>query len=111
MQELVYEFIGKHISRRSFFERMTAAGFSAVAIEGILSSVEAAEASVGYRPPYSPDLNPIEKMWSKVKACLRAEEKRTKRTLLTAIGKALKTVTKQDCQGFFRSSGINATSI
>ena len=33
------------------------------------------------------------------------------RTLLTAIGKALKTVTKQDCQGFFRSSGINATSI
>jgi len=43
MQELVYELIGKHISRRSFFERMAAAGFSATAIESILSSVEAAE--------------------------------------------------------------------
>ena len=79
--------------------------------KSIEESIEATGAKLLYLPPYSPDLNPIEKMWSKVKACLRAEEKRTKRTLLTAIGKALKTVTKQDCQGFFRSSGINATSI
>jgi transposase len=68
--------------------------------ESIEESIEATGAKLLYLPPYSPDLNPIEKMWSKVKACLRAEEKRTKRTLLTAIGKALKTVTKQDCQGF-----------
>lgn len=75
----------------------------------VSDSIEATGAKLLFLPPYSPDLNPIEKMWSKVKACLRAESKRTKQTLTTAIGKALKTVTAADCQGFFRSCGINAT--
>jgi transposase len=77
----------------------------------VVQSIEGTGAKLIYLPPYSPDLNPIEKMWSKVKACLRTEAKRTKRTLTTAIGKALKTITKDDCHGFFRSVGINATLI
>lgn len=77
--------------------------------KAVADSIEATGARLLYLPPYSPDLNPIEKMWSKVKAYLRAEAKRTTRTLTTAIGKALKTITADDCQGFFQSVGINAT--
>lgn len=77
--------------------------------KAVADSMEATGARLLYLPPYSPDLNPIEKMWSKVKAYLRAEAKRTTRTLTTAIGKALKTITADDCQGFFHSVGINAT--
>ena len=75
----------------------------------VLESIEVTGAKLMYLPPYSPDLNPIEKMWSKVKTYLRAEAKRTKRTLTTAIGKALQSITSDDCRGFFRSSGIYAT--
>jgi len=75
----------------------------------VADCIEATGAKLLYLPPYSPDLNPIEKMWSKVKAYLRAEGKRTKQTLTTAIGKALTTITADDCQGFFQSAGINAT--
>lgn len=77
--------------------------------KAVADSIEGAGAKLLYLPPYSPDLNPIEKMWSKVKAYLRAEAKRTKRTLTTAIGKALETIAAKDCQGFFQSAGINAT--
>lgn len=76
----------------------------------VTASIGSTGAKLLYLPPYSPDLNPIEKMWSKVKGYLRAEARRTKRTLTTAIGKALKMITRDDCQGFFRSVGIHATS-
>ena len=76
----------------------------------VAQSIEATGAKLLYLPPYSPDLNPIEKMWSKVKNYLRAEAKRTKRTLTNAIGRALQSITSDDCRGFFRSVGIHATS-
>ena len=69
-------------------------------------AIEAAGAKLMFLPPYSPDLNPIERMWSKVKAHLRAESKRTKHTLINAIERALKTITINDCNGFFRSAGV-----
>ena len=75
----------------------------------VVQSIKATGAKLLYLPPYSPDLNPIEKMWSKVKTHLRAEAKRTKRTLTTAIGRALRTITRNDCRGFFKSVGIHAT--
>jgi len=75
----------------------------------VRAAVEATGAKILFLPPYSPDLNPIEQMWSKVKARLRSEEKRTKRTLIKAIGRALKSVTSKDCSGFFRSAGIATT--
>lgn len=72
-------------------------------------SIEATGAKLIPLPPYSPDLNPIERMWSKVKARLRRESQRTKKTLVNAIGRALRSITPDDCRGFFHSVGIVAT--
>ena len=67
--------------------------------------VRARGASVMPLPPYSPDLNPIEKMWSKVKQRLRKAKARTAETLLEAIAAALASVTAEDALGWFRSCG------
>lgn len=56
-------------------------------------------------PAYSPDLNPIEKMWSKVKAFLRKTKARDQQTLLEAIGLALEQITLTDIKGWFTSCG------
>ena len=55
--------------------------------------------------PYSPDLNPIEKMWSKVKEILRSAKARTADALLDAIGMALRAVTTRDAEGWFEHCG------
>jgi len=57
-----------------------------------------------YLPPYSPDLNPIEKMWSKVKAILRGWKIRSLDALHTALQRALQLVSLQDCQHWFSAS-------
>ena len=67
--------------------------------------IEARGAELVFLPPYSPDFNPIENMWSKVKNHLRSAKARTQDTLITAIGHALQTVTSKDAEGFFFSSG------
>lgn len=67
--------------------------------------IEQVGASVRFLPPYSPDLNPIEMMWSKVKAFLRAAKARTQQALLAAIAAALKTVTADDAKGWFTKCG------
>ena len=72
-----------------------------------LALIEAAGASVRFLPAYSPDLNPIEKMWSKLKASLRATEARTLPELEAAIAQALQGITAQDAQGWFQSCGYN----
>ena len=56
-----------------------------------------------YLPPYSPDLNPIEKMWSKLKASLRKEKIRIASELPSAISKGFLTIRPKDCIGRFRS--------
>ena len=58
-----------------------------------------------YLPPYSPDMNPIEEMWSKVKNHLRDAKARTYEELLAAMGRALETITLSDCAGYFRDCG------
>lgn len=58
-----------------------------------------------YLPPYSPDLNPIEMLWSKVKAILRRVKKRTVDALAAAIEEAMKQITPEDCQGWFHKAG------
>jgi len=70
-----------------------------------LALIEQAGAEVRFLPPYSPGFNPIEKMWSKVKALLRSAKARTDEALLTAIGAALARVTAQDAEGWFASCG------
>lgn len=72
-----------------------------------LELIRAAGAEVLFLPAYSPDLNPIEKMWSKVKARLRSAEARTAEELVTAIGSALAQVTAQDALGWFVSCGYS----
>jgi len=64
-------------------------------------------AQVLFLPAYSPDLNPIEKMWSKVKGLLRGAEARTPADLITAIGQALGKITPQDALGWFVSCGYS----
>lgn len=65
--------------------------------------VKAAGAEVRFLPPYSPDLNPIEKMWSKVKALLRSAEARTQEELDQAISHAFSQITAKDAAGWFAS--------
>lgn len=74
-------------------------------IPAVVDAIEAAGAFAEYLPPYSPDLNPIEKMWSKIKAILRAMAARTSRTLHRAIRRALACVTPQDAVSWFASCG------
>ena len=71
--------------------------------------IEAAGAELLFLPPYSPDFNPIEKMWSKIKAALRAAKARTSEALQLAIGQALASVTASDAIGWFNSCGYTAS--
>jgi len=67
--------------------------------------IEAAGATLLYSPPYSPDFNPIENMWSKVKRHLCSAAARTFDALQQAVTDAMDHVTKSDCIGFFRHCG------
>lgn len=69
--------------------------------------ITAAAATVRFLPAYSPDLNPIEMMWSKVKHLLRSTEARTASDLQHAIGQALQQVSAQDALGWFAACGYN----
>ena len=72
-----------------------------------LQLIAQAGAEVRFLPAYSPDLNPIEKMWSKVKQFLRSAEARTRAELFRAIAAALATVTAQDARNWFASCGYS----
>jgi transposase len=72
-----------------------------------LQLIAAAGAEILFLPAYSPDLNPIEKMWSKIKSLLRSAEARTPEELIPAIGNALAQVTAQDALGWFASCGYS----
>lgn len=69
--------------------------------------IKAVGAHLRFLPAYSPDLNPIEMMWSKVKALLRAAEARTQPDLQAAIGQALRAITPQDVLGWFTVCGYS----
>jgi transposase len=58
-----------------------------------------------YLPPYSPDLNPIEEAFSKIKGLLRKAEARSREALVEAMGRAISAVTPQDVRGFFEHRG------
>ena len=74
-------------------------------VAGVREAIEAAGARLEYLPPYSPDFNPIEPMWRKVKPALKSREPRTARQMVKAAGAAFATVTAEDCRGFFLSAG------
>jgi transposase len=75
---------------------------------GVRAAIEAAGASLLYLPPYSPDFNPIENAFSKLKAILRKAAQRSLEGLWTAIGDALETFTPTECANFFEAAGYDA---
>jgi transposase len=72
-----------------------------------LSLIEQAGAQVLFLPAYSPDLNPIEKMWSKIKEALRSTQARTQPDLLRAIASAFESVSSRDAVNWFASCGYS----
>lgn len=74
-------------------------------VVGVREAIEAVGARLEYLPPYSPDFNPIEPMWSKVKQELKSREPRNARQLHQAAGPAFAAVTLADCHGFFLHAG------
>jgi transposase len=76
--------------------------------EGALARIRAAGARVIFLPPYSPDLNPIELCWSKMKAFLRKFEALTVAALDAAIARAAELVTPSDARGWFTHCGYSA---
>ena len=71
----------------------------------VTEAIEAANATVWYLPPYSPDLNPIEKLWSKVKSWLRRVAARTFDAIGRALVDALRSVTPGECANYLHSCG------
>lgn len=76
----------------------------------VTQAIEGAGCTLVYLPPYSPDLNPIENLWSKVKASLRKAAARTFAGLVDAVAEALRAVTPDDCDGYFDHCGYDATA-
>ena len=74
-------------------------------VTGVKEAIEAADAMAIYLPAYSPDLNPIEQVFSKLKALLRKAAERTIPALWRRIRSILRTVSKQECVNFFRHAG------
>jgi transposase len=72
---------------------------------GIAEMIEEAQAELWYLPPYSPDYNPIEQCWSKIKEFLRSAKARTQRALERAIGRALRKVSAANAKGWFKECG------
>ena len=78
---------------------------SAHKVTGVSDMIEASGAEVIYLPPYSPDFNPIEQCWSKLKQLLRKAEARTRDALDNALAEAMTCVTGSDAQGWFSGCG------
>jgi transposase len=74
-------------------------------VAGVREAIEARGASLSYLPPYSPDLNPIEQAFAKLKALLRKTAARTVAALWDAIGDLLNCFTPQECANYLANAG------
>ena len=74
-------------------------------VKEVAETLHAAGIELRYLPPYSPDMNPIEMLWSKVKALLRKWECRTAELLPKTVSCALLCVSQRDCVGWFKADG------
>lgn len=75
----------------------------------IRQAIEAAGATLLFLPPYSPDFNPIENAFAKLKALLRAAAERTVEALWTTIGSLIDRFTPDECANYFAAAGYDAT--
>lgn len=73
------------------------------------AAIEAQGAELRFLPAYSPDLNPIEMLFAKIKALTRSAAARCFDTICTAIGKALDAVSKTECSNYLRHAGYDPT--
>jgi transposase len=78
-------------------------------VDGVQEAINLAGATVLYLPPYSPDLNPIEKFFSKLKTLLRKAAKRSTEELWEQIGQLLFTVSASECANYLASFGYVST--
>ena len=78
-------------------------------VQGVQEAIAGAGARVLYLPPYSPDLNPIKKLFSKLKTLLRKAAKRSTEDLWKELGALLDTVSASECANYFASSGYVCT--
>jgi transposase len=76
---------------------------------GVQRAIEKAGATLVFLPPYSPDFNPIELAFSKLKALLRAAENRSVEALWDFLGRVLDAFGAEECRNYFRHCGYNAT--
>ena len=74
-------------------------------VKGVAEAIHAADAELLYLPPYSPDLNPIEKLWSKIKSWVRRAGPRRLDELIDAIGEAFRRVEPDECTNYFQRCG------
>lgn len=79
-------------------------------VKGVREAIEAAGASVRYLPPYSPELNPIEKLWSKLKDFVRRCTTDTRESFDDAVARAMDAVTATDLAGWYRHCGYDLGS-
>jgi transposase len=77
-------------------------------VAGVREAIEAAGATLRYLPAYSPDLNPIEQAFSKLKSALRKGAARTVTRLLKLIGRLAKTLTPEECANYFQHAEYGA---
>jgi transposase len=75
----------------------------------VRAMIEAAGATLLYLPPYSPDFNPIENAFAKLKALLRKAAQRTVEEVWDAIGELLRAFTPAECANYFAAAGYAAT--
>jgi transposase len=78
-------------------------------VDGVQQAITAAGASILYLPPYSPDLNPIEQLFAKLKALLRKAAARTKEALWAATGDLLARFTPDECANYLAHCGYGST--
>lgn len=71
----------------------------------VVQAIKSRGARLQFTPPYSPEFNPIEEAWSKMKAILRTAKARTRRELVEFLGDALRAISPADCLGWFRHAG------
>ena len=76
-------------------------------VKGVRDAIEMAGAVLKFLPPYSPDFNPIEKAFSKMKALLRKAAKRNVNDLWDTIAEIIKSYTPQECENYFASCGYD----
>jgi transposase len=88
-----------------FGDVVIADNLSSHKVGGVKEAIEAAGATIRYLPPYSPDLNPIEKLFSKLKALLRKAAKRTVESLWEEIGRIISSLSPDECSNYFGACG------